>query len=48
MSDRDTPGSDYHYLLWFAQTADFGPAHGDIVARMDRRYQDEFGSLPSG
>jgi hypothetical protein len=48
MSDREKPGTEYHYLLWFAENADFGPAHSDVIDRMDRRYRAEFGSLPTG
>lgn len=45
---RDTPGTEHHFLLWFRHNVRLGPAEGDIVERMSRKYFEEFGSLPKG
>lgn len=47
-SPRDTPGTEHHFLLWFRHNVRLGPAEGDIIERMSRKYFDEFGSLPDG
>lgn len=36
--------AELEYLLWFWRNADFGPAHGDVVQRMNREYTRETGS----
>lgn len=37
--DRD----EYDWLVWFAQSADFGPADDDVRAAMAEDYESETG-----
>jgi len=37
--DADT----YYYLKWFAQEADFGPGHSDVMIEMQERYEKDTG-----
>lgn len=40
---------DYAYLLWFRCAADFGPAHGDVIAIMNEEYEKDTGNkVPDG
>jgi len=32
------------YLRWIVANMDFGPAHEDVVADLNRRYTDETGN----
>jgi len=34
---------EYEYLVWLAQNIDFGPAHGDVMFYMQKRYEEETG-----
>ena len=41
--------TELEYLVWFFQTADFGPAHGDVVAMLNEEFEKEVGKLvPEG
>lgn len=33
--------AELHYLRWFRQETDFGPAHGDVIDIMHERYEQE-------
>lgn len=37
---------EYDYLRWFRINADFGPAHGDVIAEMDEAYEATGRSVP--
>ena len=46
MRERAT---ELEWLRWFAQRADFGPGHSDVVGEMKREFMDETGkNLPEG
>lgn len=41
--------SELEYLRWFRQTADFGPAHSDVITRLNRIFMERTGkNLPEG
>jgi hypothetical protein len=41
--------TELEYLAWFRHNADFGPAHSDVVQRMDEAFMDNTGAnLPEG
>ena len=45
MSEQDELSKDEQaYLLWFFQTADFGPAHSDVVGCLQECYTSETGN----
>lgn len=35
--------TELEWLTWFAQTADFGPADGDVQAEMRNQFEKETG-----
>lgn len=37
---------ELEYLKWFRIEADFGPAHGDVIYNMHKRFVKETGKLP--
>lgn len=40
---------EHEYLLWFRHNADFGPAEGDVIHDLNRRFKEESGQdLPEG
>lgn len=46
--DRDR-ATELEWLKWFAQNADFGPAHGDVFEEMQLSFMEETGkNLPLG
>lgn len=41
--------TELEYLKWFRQTADFGPADGDVKDSLNRSFMEETGKLlPEG
>lgn len=36
------------YLRWFFSSADFGPAHGDVMYYMNAEYVNSGGVVPEG
>ncbi len=41
--------TEYEYLKWFWQTADFGPAHSDEMERLNQMFMEKTGkNLPEG
>ncbi|MBU2177688.1 MAG: hypothetical protein KJ556_21560 [Gammaproteobacteria bacterium] len=43
MEKPQTEASELEYLTWFCQEADFGPASGDVVFDMQKRFEEETG-----
>lgn len=39
---------ELYYLRFFYQNADFGPAHGDVVASINEDYRAQGGVVPAG
>lgn len=39
------PKTEYDWLVWFFQNADFGPADSDVKALMESYYQEKTGKL---
>jgi hypothetical protein len=35
---------EYLWLKWFAQNADFGPAHEDVLGGLQEQYEQETGN----
>lgn len=49
MSNEKREASELEWLRWFAQTADFGPADGDVRDRMRAQFEEETGKrVPAG
>lgn len=49
MDDVDDIEAELHYLRWFKEAADFGPADGDVHDIMDTQYTKETGKpVPKG
>lgn len=47
MSDKiEVDKAEYDYLLWFFTSADFGPAHGDVMLYMNEQYVSDGGTIP--
>ena len=41
--------TELEFLKWFYMECDFGPSHGDEMARMEENFKDETGKeLPDG
>ena len=45
--DAVADAHELHYLQFFFQTADFGPAHEDVVSIINDRYIDAGNTLPA-
>lgn len=49
MSDTKERATEIEWLRWFAQNADFGPAHGDVFEILQRAFMRSTGKLlPEG
>lgn len=38
--------NELDYLRWFFGSADFGPAHGDVMFYMNKAYEERGGVIP--